>query len=115
MTAPDELGTPEVRRAELSRFLGLQADRIRGLPLARLDRPKHGESTSPGDAVRAAAQALADLAADAEGRSRQPLPRLQTFGIGDQLAVVGADVVRFGDASALERAHEVLVAMRRAL
>jgi hypothetical protein len=43
------------------------------------------------------------------------LPRLATFGIADQLAVVGADVVRIGDGPTLARAHEVLVQVRRAL
>ena len=113
----DELGAPDlrVRRTELSRFLDLQADRVRGLPLARLDRPKSSGGTSPADAVRAAAQALADLAADAEGEPRRALPRLATHGIGDQLAVVGHDVVRSGDAAALAAAHDVVVAVRRAL
>ncbi|WP_432561097.1 hypothetical protein [Kineococcus sp. SYSU DK003] len=115
MSTVPELGTPEVRRAELSRFLTLQADRIRGLPLSRLDRPRPGEGTSPADVVRTAAQALADLAADAEGQPRRPLPVLATHGIGDQLAVVGGDVVRFGDDAALAAAQEVLTTLRRAL
>ena len=113
----DELGAPDlrVRRTELSRSLNLQADRIRGLPLARLDRPSALSGTSPADAVRAAVQALADLAADAEGEPRRPLPRLATHGVGDQLAVVGGDVLQFGDAAALAAAHQVIVEMRRAL
>jgi hypothetical protein len=113
----DELGAPDLRvlRTELSRFLNLQADRIRGLPLARLDRPRSSGEASPADAVRAAAQALADLAADAEGQPRRALPRLATHGLGDQLAVVGNDVVHAGDAVALAAAREVVVTMRRAL
>ncbi|PRY15236.1 hypothetical protein [Kineococcus rhizosphaerae] len=115
MSTHDELGPPDARRAEFSRAVHLQADRVRGLPLARLDRPAAGESTSPADAVRAAAQELADLAADAEGRDRRPLPRLATHGLGDQLAVVGADVVRSGTATTLAAAHDVLARVRRAL
>ncbi|WP_380161314.1 hypothetical protein [Kineococcus sp. R86509] len=113
----DELGARDLRvqRTELSRFLDLQADRVRGLPLARLDRPRTPDGPSPADAVRSAAQALADLAADAEGEPRRPLPRLATHGIGDQLAVVGHDVVHFGDAAALAAAHDVVAAVRRAL
>lgn len=116
MGTTDELGPLDVRRAELSRSLHLQADRVRGLPLSRLDRPgAAGDGSSPADAVRAAAQELADLAADAEGQPRRTLPRLATHGLGDQLAVVGADVVRFGSADGLSAAHDVLARMRRAL
>ena len=113
----DELGAPDLRvqRTELSRFLNLQADRVRGLPLSRLDRPTSPGEGSPADAVRAAAQALADLAADAEGEPRRTLPRLATHGIGDQFSVVGHDVVHFGDAEALAAARDVVVAMRGAL
>lgn len=109
-----ELGALEPQRAELRRSLALQADRVRGLPLSRLERSA-GDAPSPAEAVRAAAQALADLAADAEGELRRELPRLGTHGLGDQLAVVGADVARSGDAAALAAAQEVLVAVRRAL
>jgi hypothetical protein len=107
VTNTDELGAPALRaaRAELSRFL----------PLSRLDRVRPGEATSPADAVRSAAQALADLAADAEGEPRRPLPRLATHGLGDQLAVVGHDLIAAGDAAALAVAHEVLTGVRRAL
>ncbi|MEZ0164591.1 hypothetical protein AB2L27_07420 [Kineococcus sp. LSe6-4] len=115
MSITDELGAPESRRTELSRVLALQTDRIRGLPLARLDRARPGEELSAADVVRAAAQDLADLAADAEGQPRRPVPRLATHGLGDQLAVLGADVLRHGDAAALAAAHEVLTTVRRAL
>ena len=117
MEDTDELGAPALRaaRAELSRFLDLQAERVRSLPLSRLERTRPGEDAPPADAVRAGAQALADLAADAEGEPRRPLPRLATHGLGDQLAVVGHDLVAAGDAAALAAAHEVLVGVRRAL
>ncbi len=115
MSTTDELGAPESRRTELSRLLALQTDRIRGLPLTRLDRARPGEDASAADVVRAAAQELADLAADAEGRPRRTVPRLATHGLGDQLAVLGADVLRCGDTTALDAAHDVLVRVRRAL
>ncbi|GAA0294277.1 hypothetical protein [Kineococcus aurantiacus] len=114
MPDPDELGALERQRAELSRVLGLQADRVRGLPLSRLDRSRDG-APSAADVVRQAAQELADLAADAEGRERRPLPVLATHGLGDQLAVVGRDVVRSGAATHLAAAHDVLARVRGAL
>ena len=117
MEDTDELGAPALRaaRAELSRSLDLQADRVRSLPLTRLERVRPGEDASPADAVRAGAQALADLAADAEGEPRRALPRLATHGLGDQLAVVGHDLAAAGDGAALAAAHEVLARVRRAL
>ncbi|MEW1958460.1 hypothetical protein [Kineococcus sp. NPDC059986] len=115
MSTTDELGAPDPRRTELSRLLALQTDRIRGLPLTRLDRVRPGGDTSAADVVRAGAQELADLAADAEGQPHRPLPRLATHGLGDQLAVVGADVVRHGDDAALAAAHDVLLRVRSAL
>ena len=110
----EELGAPadQAARAELSRVLGLLADRIRTQPLSRLERTRPGEERSPADHVRAAAQELADLAADAEGEPRRPLPHLALHGIGDQFAVVGADVARHGDAAALATAHEVVRRVR---
>ncbi|MEZ0490956.1 hypothetical protein AB2L28_01735 [Kineococcus sp. TBRC 1896] len=115
MSTTDELGAPDPRRTEFSRLLALQTDRIRGLPLTRLDRVRPGEESSAADVVRAAAQDLADLAADAEGQPRRTLPVLATHGLGDQLAVLGTDVLRHGDDAALAAAHEVLTRVRRAL
>ncbi|MFI5955297.1 hypothetical protein [Cryptosporangium sp. NPDC051539] len=50
-----------------------------------------------GDNLQAVAQVFADLAADAEGRPRRPVPRLPDPGVlADQLVVLGADVVAAG-------------------
>ncbi|PPK97221.1 hypothetical protein CLV92_10436 [Kineococcus xinjiangensis] len=98
-------------RAELRRVV----DRLRSLPLSRLDRPAEGADVSRADVARRTAQALADLAADAEGAPRRPLPRLAVHGVGDQLAVVGADVLAACGPDALGAAEEQLAALRRAL
>ncbi|WP_432484210.1 hypothetical protein [Kineococcus esterisolvens] len=102
-------------RAELSRVLALQADRVRATPLSQLDRAREGAGATRAERVRSAAQALADLAADAEGRPRRPLPHLALHGLGDQLAVTGADVLAHGDAPALAAALEVVLELRRGL
>ena len=47
-----------------------------------------------GDLVHHLAQALADAAADQEGRPRRPLPRLDDLALADQLAVTSDDLVR---------------------
>ena len=56
------------------------------------------------DLVRHLAQSLADLAADAEGGPRRPLPRLDDLGVADQLAVTADDLVRAGPAPVVARA-----------
>lgn len=83
----------------------------------------------------AAVQRLADIAADAEGQPRRPVPRLDAresqaalagspreerrTGIGtglvDQLAVMIGDIAAFGDATAQRAAGEVLAGLRRQL
>ncbi|WP_432524175.1 hypothetical protein [Kineococcus sp. SYSU DK006] len=113
----DELGAPALAaaRAELVRSVDLQAGRVRALPLTRLERAAEGERRTRAEQLHEAAQALADLAADAEGQPRRPLPVLAVHGLGDQLAVVGHDVAAAGDAAALAAAHEQLARVRRAL
>ncbi|GAB7190212.1 hypothetical protein NUM3379_09180 [Kineococcus sp. NUM-3379] len=90
-------------------------DRLRSASLSRLDRPAEGQERTRADVARAAAQALADLAADAEGRPRRTLPRLAVHGVGDQLAVVGADALAVCGPDALRAAERHLVELRRAL
>lgn len=47
-----------------------------------------------GDVVHALVQRLADLAADAEGQPRRPVPRLDNdLALSDQLRVVAADLL----------------------
>ena len=101
----------EGARAELRRVV----DRLRSMPLSRLDRPAEGAAETRADVAHRTAQALADLAADAEGQPRRPLPRLAVHGTGDQLAVVGADVLAACGPDALRAAEEHLATLRRAL
>ncbi|WP_432503650.1 hypothetical protein [Kineococcus arenarius] len=102
-------------RAELSRVLALQADRVRATPLSQLDRPRQGAGSTRAQLVRRTAQVLADLAADAEGRPRRELPHLALHGLGDQLAVTGADVLAHGDPPVLAAALEAVLELRRGL
>ncbi|MGI4895600.1 MAG: hypothetical protein ACRYF3_10860 [Janthinobacterium lividum] len=113
----EELGAPALgaERTELFRILATLADRIRNLPLARLERPRTGEDISPADHVRAAAQALADLAADAEQVPRRPLPRLAVHGTGDQFAVVCTDLARHANADSFAAARMIATQVRRQL
>ena len=90
-------------------------DRLRSAPLSRLDRAGEGRQETRADAARRTAQALADLAADAEGLPRRPLPPLGVHGVGDQVAVTGADVLAACGPGALRTAEDLLVALRRAL
>jgi len=95
--------------------LGLLVDRVKGMPLTQLRRPADGGDAPRAELVHRTAQVLADLAADAEGRVRREVPALALHGAGDQLAVVGADVLAAADAERLAQAHEAVLALRRAL
>jgi hypothetical protein len=95
--------------------LGLLVDRVKGMPLAQLARPAPGSDVPRAALVHGTAQVLADLAADAEGRPHREVPVLAVHGAGDQLAVLGADVLGSADAAGLARAHEAVLALRRAL
>ena len=77
--------------------------------------PAAGRTGSRADAAAAAAQRLADLAADAEGRPRRPVPRLADTSLGDQLTVLLDDVLRTDDPVALPAAAAELAALRTAL
>ena len=97
-------------RVECSRVV----DRLHSLAPARLARPDEQGST-PADRAHLVAQRLADLAADAAGRDRRPVPRLADHAAGDQVAVLGADVLAEGDAAAHAAALAELTALRRSL
>ena len=85
----DDSSTPRQRlQADLTRTV----DRLRTLGLARLEADFAPEPTRA-DAARRVAQHLADVTADLEGRPRRPLPVLGVQGYGDQLAVVGHDLL----------------------
>ena len=112
-------------RAELSRVLEVQTERVRTMPLSRLDRPHDSAAgtlaripitgLSRAEVVRRAAQVLADLTADVEGRRHRPLPPLALHGLGDQLAVVGHDLLDHGNQAAWAAGRDALVELRRAL
>ncbi|WP_205709429.1 hypothetical protein [Kineococcus siccus] len=90
------------------------------MPLSRLARAPEDGDVPRAVLVHRTAQELADLAADAEGRPRRAVPVLALHGAGDQLAVLGADVVAAAadgavDAAGVARAHDALTALRRAL
>jgi hypothetical protein len=75
-------------QADLTRTV----DRLRTLGLARLEAGFAPEPTRA-DAARQVAQHLADVTADLEGRPRRHLPVLGVQASGDQLAVVGHDLL----------------------
>jgi hypothetical protein len=75
-------------QADLTRTV----DRLRTLGLARLEADFAPEPTRA-DAARRVAQHLADVTADLEGRPRRPLPVLGVQASGDQLGVVGHDLL----------------------
>lgn len=96
-------------------MLGLLVDRVKGMPLTQLGRPPAGGDVARSELVHRTAQVLADLAADAEGRARRDVPVLAVHGTGDQLAVLGADVLAVADRPRLAQAHEAVLGLRRAL
>jgi hypothetical protein len=101
-------------RALLDRELGRVVTRLRGLSLERLQRPDDAGVT-PASRTHDCSQHLADLAADAAGRARRPVPVLAAHGVADQLAVVAHDVLAERDEAAIGAAAEALTALRRAL
>lgn len=69
-----------------------------------------------GDALHALVQWLADRCADAEGRPRLPVPRLDNdLALPDQLRVVAADLARFGGPALMDEAAEQVRAVREQL
>ena len=101
-------------RAVLSRELGRVLSRLQGLSLERLQRPDD-QGVSPAARTHECSQQLADLAADACGRDRRPVPVLAAHGTADQLAVTAHDVLAEGDGLAIGHAAAALTALRRAL
>jgi hypothetical protein len=99
-------------RLELRRV----ATRLGALGPARLERAG-ADGVTPADRVRPVLQELADAAADAEGRSRRPVPRLAPHALADQLVVLVQDVLAApgADETVLAAAHDRLVTLRRLL
>ena len=128
------LSAEVTRASERLRILG-HARLLLPVELAGRSTPKPSRSLGPGDvagmelgasypsvadAAHALAQRLADLAADAEGRPRLPVPRLGDHAAGDQVAVTGNDLVALAragrlDADRLDLAVEMLRHLRLAL
>lgn len=77
--------------------------RLRAWPVSSW---RHGDRVR---ATRAAGQALADLAADAENRRRRTVPELAEFGLADQLAVLYRDALAVRPAQAARILDEVAV------
>lgn len=75
-------------RTELERVV----DRLRTMPLGRLDAPWPPYATRA-EGARALAQRLADRAADLGGWPRHPIPDVGDAAVGDQVAVTGADLL----------------------
>ncbi len=109
----DPAGDPAPHPArELERELERVADRLRVVGPRVHARTDRGAALA---AVREVLQALADLAADAESRPRRPVPELAAHALGDQLLVLGHDVLGCADPFALQQARDLVVALRRAL
>jgi hypothetical protein len=68
-----------------------------------------------GDAVHALVQRLADLAADAEGRSRRPVPRDSDLILPDQLRVMADDLIAAADEPSLKQATDDVETVRHTL
>ena len=79
-------------------------DRLRSLSLVRLGAAFEPEPTRA-EAARDLVQRLADEAADLSGEPRRTVPRLADSAVGDQLAVVGRDLL---DAAVLAERPDLL-------
>lgn len=95
----------------LARDAERAADRLRVVG-PRMAARTGDEAAAVLDAVRADLQRLADLAADAEGRPRRPLPVLRAHALGDQVLVLAHDVAAAGAADGLGAARAVLADLR---
>ena len=68
------------------------------------------------DTLHDLVQWLADRCADAEGRDRLPVPRLDNdLALPDQLKVVAADLTRFGGPALVDEAADHVRAVREQL
>ncbi len=96
---------------ELERRLDSAADRLRHLSASRL--------AACSDAVREQVGSLAGLALRAEGEGAHTLPEVADRALGDQVAVLGRDLVdalaRRPDPELLEQAHALVRSLRHVL
>jgi len=65
--------------------------------------------------VYAVLQVLADLAADADGRPRRPVPRLAAQALADQVLVLGHDLAAVAGTEPKLAGHRALVGLRHVL
>lgn len=102
---------------DLRRTVDLLARQVGHWEAPRWAAPAADGSGSRADAVHAVVQRIADLAADAEGVGRRPVPRLEhDLGLADQLRVVAADLVAAGPPpTVLTAAAADVAAVRRLL
>jgi len=102
-------------RERAERELGRVLTRLAALGPSRLSRPADGSGRARADVVRPVLQELADAAAALEGRAPRAVPVLAERALGDQLAVLGRDLLEVGDDAALGRAAAQLEDLRRSL
>lgn len=102
---------PEPAGPDLLREADRVAERLRLLG-PRWGARQHQPDVAAVATVRAALQALADLAADADGVPRRPVPDLALHALADQVLVLAHEAGRAGAAAA---AADVLSGLRRAL
>lgn len=86
---------------ELSVELDRLVDRLRSMPLTRLASPWQG-FVSRAAAARSLAQRMADESADLAGWPRRPVPDVGDAAVGDQIAVIGRELLE------LDPPHTVL-------
>jgi hypothetical protein len=103
------------RTAEATRQLDLLVQRLRDLGPARLGRVGDSGRT-PAQAAHDLAQRLADDRADLVGEQRRPVPRLDDHAVGDQVAVVGRELLAtLTEIADRQAAVRVEAAARRAI
>ncbi|MFB9321882.1 hypothetical protein [Cryptosporangium minutisporangium] len=107
--------TPPRFSAAASPLLGDAVTALRSSSAASVDGEVPGCSVA--DQLHVVAQVLADLAADAEGRRRRPLPRPgEPSVLADQFAVLGNDLLTADvDPALLDRLADQLDTLRAAL
>ena len=97
---------------DVRRELGRVTDRLRVLG------PRWAQRENPPaelDAVLAALQHFADLAADGAGEPRRQVPALRLHALADQLTVLGHDALVAAEASTLHAVRATLLDLRRSL
>ncbi len=102
---------------DLGRTVDLLVRQVSHWEAPRWKTPSATGVETRGDAVHRLIQRLADMCADAEGRVRMPVPRLENdTALPDQLRVIAADLVAAGPApEVLVVAAADVAAVRRLL